>query len=96
MAGDAEAMKELNPNHPVTIQARQHWHKIAVLIMLKLGVKEVQITKKDVEELLVKGDVNIVLDARNEIQTGYFTVRIVDDKTAAKLAKTEGGRAEDS
>lgn len=86
---------ELNPNHKVIRQARDHWHKIAALIMVALGKTELVITRKDVEKI-ARGNVNIVLDARGESQTGNLTIRIVDDKTADELARKEGGRAIDS
>lgn len=86
---------ELNPNHKVVQQARDHWHKIAALIMVKLGKSELEITPADVDRIAC-GNVNIVLDARGEAQTGIMRIRIVDDKTAAELARKEGGRACDS
>lgn len=86
---------ELNPNHKVVIQAREQWHKIAALIMVKLGLTELQITPDDVDKIAA-GNVNIVLDARGESRTGILTVRIVDDKTADAMARKEGGRACDS
>lgn len=86
---------ELNPNHKVVIQARQEWHKIAALIMVTLGKKEIEVTKADVEKLAA-GNINIVLDARGEAKTGIFRIRLVDDKTAMELARKEGGRPEDS
>lgn len=82
---------ELNPNHKVLRQAHEQWDKIAALIMVKLGVKELQLTIADVNKI-AGGNVNIVLDARGERETGILTVRIVDDKTAAELARKEGGR----
>jgi hypothetical protein len=86
---------ELNPNHQVVRQAHSQWHKIAALIMVKLGLSELKLTPDDVAKI-TKGNVNIVLDARDESKTGALTVRIVDDKTAAVLARQEGGRAIDN
>lgn len=86
---------ELNPNHPVVREAHDHWHKIAVLIMVKLGLTELKLTLDDVNKLAA-GNVNIVLDATNERTTGILTIRIVDDKTAAELARKEGGRTIDN
>jgi hypothetical protein len=86
---------ELNPNHKVTRQARDQWHKIAALIMVKQNLTELPITPADVAKLAA-GNVNIVLDARGEAATGILTIRLVDDKTAADLARREGGRACDS
>lgn len=88
-------MSELNPNHKVLRQAHDHWHKIAALIMIKFGVTDLEITMEDVNKL-VEGNRNIVLDARGEAKTGKMVIRIVDDKTAAKMAREEGGRAIDS
>lgn len=86
---------ELNPNHKVVRQAREQWHKIAALIMVKLGLTELQITPDDINKIAA-GNVNIVLDARGESETGILTIRIVDDKAADELARKEGGRACDS
>lgn len=86
---------ELNPNHKVVRQAHDQWHKIAALIMVKLGKTELEFTMADVNKIAA-GNVNIVLDARGERETGIFRVRIVDDKTADALARKEGGRACDS
>ncbi len=86
---------ELNPNHQVVRQAHDQWHKIAALIMLKLEKTELKLTMDDVKKLAA-GNVNIVLDARGSSITNTLTVRIVDDKTADELARTEGGRACDS
>lgn len=85
---------ELNPNHKVVRQAHDHWHKIAALIMVKLGKTELQFTLEDVRK--IERDTNIVLDARGESKTGILIVRIVDDKAAINLAEQEGGRAQDS
>lgn len=86
---------ELNPNHKVVQQAREQWHKIAALIMVKLGLTELRITMEDVHRMS-GGNINIVLDARGERENGFMTVRIVDDKTANELARKEGGRPCDS
>jgi len=86
---------ELNPNHPVVREAHDNWHKIAALLMVKMGLTEIRIYPDDVYKM-AKGNINIVLDARNEREKGFLTIRIVDDKTAEALAKEEGGRAIDS
>lgn len=86
---------EINPNHKVVRQAHDQWHKIAALIMVKLGKTELELTMADVNKIAA-GNVNIVLDARGERETGILRVRIVDDKTAESLARQEGGRACDS
>lgn len=85
---------ELNPNNPLVRQARDHWHKIAALIMIKQGLKEIRFSIKDVEKLSA-GNVNIVIDGRQGRLTGDLIVKIVDDTTAAELARREGGRPQD-
>jgi hypothetical protein len=35
-------MEELNPNHPSTVAARDNWHKICALVLLKLGLQRCQ------------------------------------------------------
>jgi len=77
---------ELNPDNPIVKQTHGQWHKIAAMIMVKLGVTELQIDHEDVLKV-AQGNVNIVLDARGESAKGYITIRIVDDKTAHELAK---------
>ena len=86
---------ELNPNHKVARQARGQWHKIAALVMVKLGVKDLELTMEDVEKASA-GNLNIVLDARGESNTGKLVVRLVDDATAERMAREEGGMACDS
>ncbi len=81
---------ELNPNHPVTRRARDHWHKIAALIMIAEGKTEIKFTDEHLRKLA--NDTNIVIDERG----GGLSVRIVNNKEAAALALKEGGRAIDS
>lgn len=76
---------ELNPNHPVTQAVHDHWHKICALVMVKLGVKQVEITSVDIDA--IQKGVNIILH-----DTGAsILVSLVDDATVEYLAKREGG-----
>lgn len=86
---------ELNPLHPITRKVHSDWRKIAALIMIKQGLTEVKFDREDVLKL-AKGNVNIIFDARGESETGTVTVRIVDNETAAKLLKEEGGAPSDN
>ncbi len=79
-------MNELNPNHPVTRAAHDHWHKIAALLMRKFGVKQCDITQDDIAGL-DSDSVNIVLHAKLD----RITVRLVGDEEARALARKEGG-----
>lgn len=85
----------LNPNHPVSQQADGQWHKLLAVVMLKQGLKKVELTIEDVKRVAA-GNVNIVLDARGEAQSGKMTIRIVDDQEAERLAAEAGGRVQDN
>jgi hypothetical protein len=75
-------MSELNPNHAV-------WHKIVLLLMTRLGIKNFEITPAMLDQLS-EGDA-VVLDARN----GKMFVRHLTREEAVVLilssAKQEGG-----
>ena len=79
-------MSELNPNHPVTQAVHDQWHKIAGILMMKLGTNAIEITSEDVQAL---GDEEraIVADCRG----GHLIVRLVTMEEGARLAKREGG-----
>lgn len=77
---------EVNPNHPVTTEMRNQWHKLLAIVMHKNGLKDVEITIDDVAAL---GDYEhaVVADTRD----GEFHVRLVTMEEGMKLAKTQGG-----
>jgi len=79
-------MTELNPNHPVTREVHDHWHKIAAILMLKFGKSAVEITEADVRSL-GNNENAVMADCRG----GRFVVRIVSMEEAEKLARKEGG-----
>lgn len=74
---------ELNPEHPVTQTLHEQWHKIAALIMMKLGVKQVVITQADMDEFLKQEGSNIVLHAHADC----MDIRIVGSEEAKRLVK---------
>jgi hypothetical protein len=79
-------VSELNPNHPVTREVHDHWHKVCGILMMKLGKDAVEITESDVTAL---GDNEraVVADCRG----GRFVVRLVTMEEGEKLAREEGG-----
>jgi hypothetical protein len=79
-------MSELNPNHPVTQEVHDHWHKIVGILMLKIGVAEIEITESDVIAL---GDNEkaVVFDTSNN----KCFVRMVSMEEGERLARKEGG-----
>lgn len=42
---------ELNPDHPVTQDLRDHWSKVLAMVMKKCGLSEVMITEADFKSL---------------------------------------------
>lgn len=75
---------ELNPNHKVTQDIHDHWHKIAALLMSKFGKDHVIITMDDIDNLI--GSSIVIEEKNNELH-----LSIVDKKTAIELVKKEGG-----
>ena len=77
---------ELNPNHPVTSEMHDHWHKLCAILMLKMKAQSIEITEADVRAL---GDNEhaICMDQRG----GRFVLRMMTMKEAQTLARNEGG-----
>lgn len=82
-------MSEKNPNHAMTQAISGQWHKIAALLIRKLGVDHVVISEHDVAMLSSSSNKNITV---KELDDGIH-LRLVDDKRAAELIKKEGGLA---
>lgn len=80
---------ELNPNHPVTQEIRDQWHKLAALTLFILGTPELEITAEDIEEFsqALGPGAAVACDARG----GKLTLRLVNGAEAARLARHEGG-----
>ncbi len=45
-------MSEVNPHHPVTEALHDQWHKICLILMVRLGEKEIVINKADLDQVL--------------------------------------------
>jgi hypothetical protein len=80
---------ELNPNHPVTRQAHDQWHKIAILLLNKFCPKGIVINLADIQKLTDDwGEMpSIVMHDRADGLHLY----IVDETKGRELAATEGG-----
>lgn len=83
---------EINPNHPVTREVHDHWHKIAALLLMKItGGKKgkiVRISVAEIQRMTAENDmIAVVLQERGD----YMELRIVDSEEAKRLAKQEGG-----
>lgn len=79
-------MSELNPNHKTTSTVRDHWHKIAALLMKKANLKHVVITTADIDDL-ARQDLAIAIDDRPD----GLHVSMVPMTQAVEMAKKEGG-----
>ncbi len=79
---------ELNPNHPVTMESRDQWHKIVAILMLKFGVTEVEITVDDVMGLAERLDGTCVV--LHPVGKKMF-VRLVSMEEGQRLAREAGG-----
>lgn len=77
---------ELNPNHPMTRNMHDHWHKFCALLMLKFGKPHVVITMADVMRL--GDDCNAV--TIQELEDGIH-LRLVSMEEGERLARKEGG-----
>lgn len=80
-------MNELNPNHPVTAEMHDSWHKLCAMVMFKFGVRHVEITAEEIESFASSGACNIVLHPKGDV----LTVFLVSDAEAERLAREEGG-----
>ncbi len=78
-------MSELNPNHPTTQAISDHWHKIAAILLHKLGHTDVCITPADLEAM----DQNTCIVIQ-ELDDGLH-VRLVDMAEGQRLAREQGG-----
>lgn len=81
-------MKLGNPNHPVSRATEDQWHKIAALLVLKMGTDRVVITSEDINRAFKReGGVNITV---RFTETGII-LAIVGDAEAERLAREQGG-----
>lgn len=82
-------LKSLNPNHSAVREAEGQWHKIAALLLLHFGKRQVKISLGEIER--VAGDkkgVNIAVQFDDE---RGIILTIMDDATAQAVAEREGG-----
>jgi len=80
-------MDELNPNHPVTAGLHDQWHKLLVLVMLKLERSAVTLTADDIERFANGPELAVVAhDRRNRIE-----LRVVTMEEGERLAREHGG-----
>ena len=81
-------MTEVNPNHPVTQELHDLWHKVAALLMLKYGVTDALFSADDIEALGAK---NLAVVAGPTRGGTVLRVRLMPMAEAYEIAKKEGG-----
>lgn len=81
-------MDELNPNHPVTSAAHDHWHKIVAILMHKFDLGHVCITEKDFERFTAECPDHVVL--LHDRSDGMH-LKIISRAEGERLAREAGG-----
>lgn len=81
-------MDEINPNHPVTAGARDHWHKLCAILLHKFDLEPVVITTSDFERFIHDYPDHAVL--LHDTKDGLH-LRIVSRAEAERLAGEAGG-----
>ncbi len=71
---------ELNPNHPAAMGVHDHWHKICALMMLKLGLTTMTISREEVER-----------PKQCAVNCGAFATMCFNDESIAYTTQTRGG-----
>lgn len=83
-------MKELNPNHPVTVSAHDHWHQIVALIMIQLDETEIEIPLSLIQQIAIDDPAKMKAVVLQD--TGHSLIlRLVSMEEAEKLAREAGG-----
>lgn len=83
-------MVALNPNHPMTQSTADHWHKIAALILHKLGQREVVLSLEDIKAATTKSKDGMLCIVLQEKADGLH-VRLVSEDEGRRLARENGG-----
>lgn len=76
-------MTALNPNHPVTRQVAEHWHKLCALAVHRAG-GHIVITSDDIHEIT-----GMAIQVQ-ELHDGLH-LRLISMQEAERLAREQGG-----
>lgn len=80
---------ELNPNHPVTRAAHDHWHKIVAILLARPPYNgRTVITEEEIIKWAAKYDDCAVVMKDSDRK---LTIWLVSKEEAAELARNEGG-----
>lgn len=78
-------MSELNPDHPVLEKLRDQWHKICLVLMLRLKEKEIVITAADVKAVLESPYSNIIAHDKHD---GLHVILATDEEAAIAVRRS--------
>lgn len=76
---------EINPEHPVTQELREQWHKICAVVLHKLKISYIGITAEDLTEL--GPDVAVIAHAKKDM----LEIRLMTLAEAKQYAKDHPG-----
>lgn len=83
---------EINPANEALAQLRPFWDKIIVIMMRKMGIKELAIDAPDIEPIITKPPIICVLGRKKLGEDKGFTICLAESQTemAGILAKHQG------
>ena len=88
---------ELNPQHPVTREMREQYHKLLAIAMWKFGLGDsIEITSDDIERFVAAhpGGINVTIEPVRTVddpQGKTMKIRVVDDVEAKRLLTARFG-----
>lgn len=80
---------EMNPDNPTTAAARDHWHAIMTLVMIKQGLTEILITADDIENMRALPETPVIM--LHDGADGLRIKLISQDEAAMLLAREQIG-----
>lgn len=76
-----------NPEHPTSKALHDNWHKVAAIIMHKMGITETVITQEDLRAFQAQPNMHILADGQDD----GIKVSLVTEAEARRIASEAGG-----
>lgn len=80
---------EINPDHPMTKAMHDQWHKIAVLLMMKLKQRHIEISASDIEKLIASESSTVVVQTKGD----KIILDLVSEAEGKRILKQQGGQS---
>jgi hypothetical protein len=77
-------MVEANPEHPVTRELHDQWHKICLLLVKRFGARAIVITAADVVEMSLSKDKYLIAYAQHD---GLHVIVATDEEAEIWLKR---------